>query len=218
MDLLGRDVMEVMKRRIKGYCELCGKPLQKFLDKIELKDNHQICSDCFIKYKRKGDKKNLLKMDISIYQKRKEVEEEMIKKEMDEKMKQIQDENKSFYQEQERMKNLPDEVFHEDILLTGNRTDAIQRNIDNCSEGEKVWIDEEDEWIKEEGDEYPERFVKVYHEESSKEIGKIPAEHEIQRQIKDYTFTGNFKKIGESKSLYVVIDATGKKKSVDRID
>lgn len=210
--------MEVMKRKIKGYCELCGKPLQKFLDKIELKDNHQICSDCFIKYKRKGDKKNLLKMDIYIYQKRKEAEEEMIKKEMDEKMKQIQNENKSFYQEQERMNNLPDEVFHEDILLTGNRTDAIQRNIDNCSEGEKVWIDEVDEWIKEEGDEYPERFVKVYHEESSKEIGKIPAEHEIQRQIKDYTFIGNIKKIGESKSLYVVIDATGKKKSVDRID
>lgn len=211
-------MVEVMKKRIKGYCELCGKPLQKFLDKIELKDNHQICSDCFIKYKRKGDKKNLLKMDISIYQKRKEAEEEMIKKEMDEKMKQIQDENKSFYQEQERMKNLPDEVFHEDILLTGNRTDAIQRNIDNCSEGEKVWIDEVDEWIKEEGDEYPERFVKVYHEESSKEIGKIPAEHEIQRQTKDYTFTGNIKKIGSSKHLYVVIDAKGKKKSVDRID
>ena len=212
-------MVEVMKRRIKGYCELCGKPLQKFLDKIELKDNHQICSDCFIKYKRKGDKKNLLKMDISIYQKRKEAEEEMIKKEMDEKMKQIQDENKAFYQEQERMKNLPDEVFHEDILLTGNRTEAIQRNIDNCSEGESVWIDETDEWIKDpDGEEYPERFVKVYHEESSKEIGKIPAEHEIQRQIKDYTFTGYIKKIGESKSLYVVIDATGKKKSVDRID
>lgn len=202
-----------MKRRIKGYCELCGKPLQKFLDKIELKDNHQICSDCFIKHKRKGDKKNLLKMDISIYQKRKESEEEMIRKEMDEKMKQIQDDNKSFYQEQERINNLPDEVFHEDILLTGNRTDAIQRNIDNCSEGESVWIDETDEWIKDsDGEEYPESIIRVYHSATKNIIGNIPAEHEIQNQIKDYNFNGCIKKVGMNKTLFVVINAQGVKR------
>ena len=201
-----------MKKKEMNFCELCGTALKQITTVI-LKDDHVICSECFQKWKRKGDPFLLNKMDISIYAERKAEEEDAIKKEMDEISRKIDAEKK---REEERIRSLPEEEIIDDILLTGNRREEIQRNIDNCSEGDEVWIREISFWGDNDEFDVPEEYEGAIHVHTEKEIGRIPArlEEKIKNLDADYNLSGTVKKVGlrEDGSLFVVIDITAKKK------
>lgn len=213
-----------MKKKRKtieaNYCELCGSTLAK-RKTIFLKDYHVICSDCWVKYRKKGDKFNLTKMDIQIYKERKAKEEllEEVKKEIEDleikakELKELEKENK----EKERLANLEDEIIIDNVLLIGNRRAEMQEALDYCSIGDPVTITWEIIKDKEDGLEYKGEMMIVVHDYSGREIGRL--KQNIQKKLvelsQDYTLDGNIEKLGENESgkLYAVITIVAKLKN-----
>lgn len=195
-----------------NYCELCGSELKK-RKTIFLKDYHAICSDCLTKYKKKGDKFNLTKMDMQIYKERKAKEEflEKVKKEIEsleikaKELKELEKEKK----EKERLANLEDEIIIDNVLLIGNRRAEMQESLDYCSIGDPVTITWEIFKDKEDCLEYKGEMMIVVHDYSGREIGRL--KQDIQEKLvklsQDYIFDGRVEKLGENESgkLYAVI-------------
>lgn len=158
----------------------------------------------------------LTKVDIGIYQQRRDEEEKEIQNKLNIIAEEERIEREKQAEEKRRFNNLPDEQILDDILLIGNRTEKYQDAINFCEEGDAITIDWETE-KDEEGFDVLGSMLIVVHDYSGREIGRFK-EADQKKLIElgdDYLFDGSIEKIGQKDNggQFVVIKIIAKKKN-----